>query len=187
MSRSRGVRRASRSAAVLRHSSKLSRIPDALERASDARQKLLGANGFLQKIGGSGLHRLDRHRDVAMTGDHNRRQATVLGLQPLQESDSTHAWHQGIGHKASFPIRPVDREKRLAAGIGLGQIAVFVKQFLHVVAQGCGRRRRRKRWAAGRLLPIDPPVARSHLTSAAASRRESPGSVASAFPVRLAC
>src|SRR6266404_3006226 len=89
---------------------KLSRIPDALERASDARQKLVRANGLFQKVGGSRLHRLDRHRNVAMAGDHNRWQATVLGLQSLQQSDSTHAWHQGIGYKASFPIRPVDRE-----------------------------------------------------------------------------
>src|ERR1700747_2205819 len=76
---------------------KLSRIPDALERASDARQKLVGANGLLQKVGGSGLQRPDRHRNVAMAGDHDRRQATVLGLQPLQQSDSTPAWPQGIG------------------------------------------------------------------------------------------
>src|SRR3984893_15828442 len=47
---------------------KLPRIPDALERMSDARQKLVGANGLLQKVGGSGLHRSCRRRTVGMAG-----------------------------------------------------------------------------------------------------------------------
>ena len=37
-------------------------------------------NGFSMKSGGSGLHRFHRHRNVPMSGDHNRRQGHLTDL-----------------------------------------------------------------------------------------------------------
>jgi len=70
-----------------------------------------------------------------MAGDHDRRQAAVLRLEPLQQRDPVHAWHQAIDHQASFPDRPVHREKFLGTGITLRRVAVFLKQFLHRLAR----------------------------------------------------
>src|SRR5712671_3644564 len=117
-------------------SGELCRIPDAVEGAFDACQQFVRANGFLQEVDGAGLHRFHRHRYVAMAGHHDRRQAVDPGLEPFEERDSAYARHQGIDHEAPLTIPPVGREERLAAGIDLGRMPVFLKQFLQSVADG---------------------------------------------------
>src|SRR5580658_4531434 len=103
-SRSRGVRLATRSRAVLRQAE---RFAESWLRSSarDAADKLVGANRFFQKIGGAGLHRADRHGHVPIAGNDDGRQAAIGGVETLQQRDSVHPRHHRVDHQASILIR----------------------------------------------------------------------------------
>ena len=83
--------------------------PGAFQRALDAGEQFLAADRLLDEIRGARLHRLDRHRHVALAGDHDRRQP-VPSL--LSRSSSSSPPMPGIRASTSrHPSRPGDRPR----------------------------------------------------------------------------
>ena len=109
----------------------LDRMLCAIECTIDAREKLFGPNRFFEEVEGAGLHRRDRHRRIALAGDHDRGKVATFGLQALQQLDPAHARHDRVDHEASRAVRTVGIEERRAAAIRLDRVPVFVQQLLH--------------------------------------------------------
>ena len=107
-----------------------------LQRAVDGRKKFVGANGLLQEVGGAGLHRLHRHGDIALAGNHDRRQAAVLDVEPLQQRNAAHSGHQGVDQQAPLAALPIGGKEWLGAGVDLCRVPVFLKQLQHRFARG---------------------------------------------------
>src|SRR5690349_21896739 len=87
----------------------------ALERALYAVDQILVAKGLLQEIERPVLHRLDRHRDVAVPGDENDWNGGATQIQLLLQLDAAHAGHTYVEHQAAGLIVLVHLEK-LARG-----------------------------------------------------------------------
>jgi len=69
-------------------------IPDGtvfFEPRMDRIQQHLIIEGLLQKLEGPGLHRADRDRDVAMSGDHDHGQIDLPCLQAVLQIQATHS------------------------------------------------------------------------------------------------
>ena len=60
-------------------------------------QQRLLIERFLDEIDGAGLHRLDRERHVAVTGDDDGGKVAGFGSQLLQELNASHVGHPHIG------------------------------------------------------------------------------------------
>jgi hypothetical protein len=104
-SRSRGVSESSREHPAA------SRI--LLERLVDPVEQVLVAERLLDEVNRAGLHRLDRHRHVAMSGDEDDRQDRVVLVQLLLQLESAHARHADVEHQAARVIVPMRIEELL--------------------------------------------------------------------------
>jgi hypothetical protein len=83
---------------------------------------------FSQKIPGTGLHRADGYRHVAMAGDENDRNLDLACGQLLLELQPAHAGHADICHEAGDTIRPKCLQKRVGRFEGLVFIAGRLEQ-----------------------------------------------------------
>src|SRR5579862_1554720 len=106
------------------------------ERAVDDGEKLVMADRLLDEIDGTRFHRLHGHRYFAMACDHDRRQAVMLGLEPLQERDSAQSGQTSVNEKASVAPWAMGLEKRLAAGEVFNRVPVSLDRFAHRLAKG---------------------------------------------------
>ena len=89
--RCRGVRPATWCAALSRQADSLLAIPRLFERALDAGEQFVAADRLLDEVRSAGLHRLHRHRHVAVAGDHDGRQPMARIVQPLQQFEPVHS------------------------------------------------------------------------------------------------
>ena len=79
-----------------------------------------GVEGLFQKIIGADSHRFDRHGHIAMSGDHDHRQATIHPHQPLEQRHAIHAGHAHIADNHPRPIRAHDLQRLFGGGKGFG-------------------------------------------------------------------
>ena len=68
-------------------------------------EKILVAKGFGQEFNCAGLHGLNRHGDVAMTGDENNRNLDLGPRQFRLEVEAAHPRQPDIENKAAGSIR----------------------------------------------------------------------------------
>ena len=83
----------------------LARISRLFERARDAGQQFITADGLLDEIQSARLHRLNRHRHVAIAGDHDGGQPIAGIVKPLQQFEPVHPRQIGVDQQASFAAR----------------------------------------------------------------------------------
>jgi len=95
----------------LPQSRQLGRIPGVFQGALDAGEQFVSADRLFDEIRSPGLHGLDRHRHVALAGDHNCRQPSSLALKPPQQRQPTYAGHLGIDQEATFATRTIGLEE----------------------------------------------------------------------------
>jgi hypothetical protein len=80
----------------------------------------VGVEGLLEEVVGADLHRLDRHRHVAVAGDEDDGQPAVDAHQLLQERHAVHAGHLDVGDDDARIVRAHGLQRLLGAGEGLG-------------------------------------------------------------------
>ncbi len=80
----------------------------------------VGVERLFKEIERADAHRLDRHRHIAVAGDHDDRQAAVEAHQALQEHHPVHAGHADVGHDHAGEFGVYGFQRILGRGIGLG-------------------------------------------------------------------
>ena len=73
------------------------------------------AERLLDEIRGSGPHGFHSQGDVAMSGDHDRRQRHLIRLEPRQQLEAVHSRQNRVDHQASFAAWPQLGQERLTA------------------------------------------------------------------------
>src|SRR6516162_4110096 len=109
----------------------LARIPDVFQGMFDVGEQFVAVDRLLDEIRSPGPHRLDRHRHVALAGDHDGLQPATLALEPLQQREPAHPGHPGIDQQAPFATGTIGVKERLGTGIGLDRPAIFLEQIAH--------------------------------------------------------
>ena len=71
---------------------------------------------LFKEIKRTDAHRLDRHRHVAVAGDHDHWQRAVVAHQFLQELHPVHAGHLDVRNHDSRIIRPQNLQRIFGAG-----------------------------------------------------------------------
>ena len=112
--RCRGVRSATWFAASSPPGGQLARIPRLFERALDAGEQFVAADRLFDEVRSAGLHGLNRHRHVAVAGDHDGRQPMARIVEPLQQFEPVHSGQVGIDQQACFAARTIGFEECLA-------------------------------------------------------------------------
>jgi hypothetical protein len=92
--------------------------PVLLERLVDAVDQVLVAKGLLDEVDRAVLHRLDRHRHVAVAGDEDDRHDRMHLVQALLQLEAAHAGHAYVEHEAAGPIGVEQLEKLLRRAEG---------------------------------------------------------------------
>jgi hypothetical protein len=112
-SRSRGVSDSSRFAdhVAPRQHAAAARVE--LERLVDAVEQVLVAERLLDEVDRAGLHRLDRHRHVAVAGDEDDRQDRVALVELDLQFETAHAGHADVEHQAPRPVVALGVEELL--------------------------------------------------------------------------
>ena len=115
----------------------LVRIARLFESALDAGEQFAAADRLLDEVRSARLHGLDRHRHVAVAGDHDGRQPMARIGEPLQQFEPVHSGQVGIDQEACFAAWTIGLEERLASRIILDGPAVFLEhganRLAHVV------------------------------------------------------
>ena len=70
-----------------------------IERGLDCAEDRLLVERFLDEVDGAGLHRLDRQRHVAVTGDDDGREVACLGAKLVQQFEPGHVGHAHVGDR----------------------------------------------------------------------------------------
>jgi hypothetical protein len=102
----------------------LVRVLRQFERPLDAGDQFVAADRLLDEIQRARLHRLDRHRHVAVAGDHDRGQVMAVVVEFLQQLEPAHSRQIGVDQQAGGMAGTKGFEKRLAARIGFDDAAV---------------------------------------------------------------
>ena len=74
-------------------------------------QQVLVAKGLLDEVDGAFLHRFDRHRYVAVTGDKYDRQRAAQLIEFFLQLESAEARHPDVEHEATGTVAVVARKK----------------------------------------------------------------------------
>ena len=106
----RAVRPARRVAAASRRADNLAESPVLFQGALDAGEQFVAADRLFDEIRSPGLHGLDRHRHVALAGDHDGRQPSSLALEPLQQLRARPC--RASGHRPGGSLRGQDDRLR---------------------------------------------------------------------------
>ena len=83
----------------------------------------VGVEGLFEEIERAHPHRLNRHRHIAMAGDHDDRQGRVATHQLFQKLHPVHARHLDVGNDDARVIRPQCLERVLGAAESFRVIA----------------------------------------------------------------
>ena len=102
-----------------------------IESAIDTREQFFAANRLLNEIDRPGLHRLDRHPDISVAGDHDRGEVVPNRLETLDDFDAAHSRHQRIDKQASLASGLVGIEEGLAVGEYLDGKSIVLEQVEH--------------------------------------------------------
>ena len=142
--RCRGVRPATWFAASSRQADSLLEIPRLFQSALDAGKQFVAADRLLDEVRSARLHRLNRHRHVAVAGDHDGRQTDgpPRGAAAAIPARSFRAGR----HRSPGMLRGQgDRlEECLASGIILDQSAIVLQHAADRLAYLARRHRRRR-------------------------------------------
>ena len=150
--RCRGVRPATCVRRSLPPSRQLARIPRLFQSAIDAGEQFVAADRLLDEVRSARLHGLDRHRHVAVAGDHDGRQPMARIAEPLQQFEPAHSGQIGIDHQACFAAGTIGFEERLAGRIDPRRSGRLPRARC-ASPRGRGCRHRRRRWSVARGLP----------------------------------
>ena len=126
-SRCRGVRPARCVAADSRHSCNLLESSRQFESPLDAGDQFLAADRLFDEIQRARFHRFDRHRHVAVAGDHDRGHAMAVVMELLQQLEPAHSRQIGVDQQARGRTGAKGLEKRFAARIGFDDAAVVLQ------------------------------------------------------------
>src|SRR5262249_52028519 len=74
-------------------------------------EKILIAERLGQKLNGAPLHRLHRHRDVAVPGDEDDREFPVYRGELTLQIEAALPWQSDIEHQAGWTIRRIGLEE----------------------------------------------------------------------------
>ena len=132
--RCRGVRLGDVLRRILSPGGQLARIPRLLERALDAGEQFVAADRLLDEIRRARLHGLNRHRHVAVAGDHDGRQPMARIAEPPQQFEPVHSGQVGIDHEACLAARTIGFEECLAGRIILDDPAIFLEHAANSLA-----------------------------------------------------
>ena len=102
-------------------------IAGKLQSAANPGEKLHAANRLLQEIGRPGLHGFDRHRHVALAGDHDGVHLMAGFFQTPQQIQSADSGKIGVDLKAGVATRTVGIEESLAVRIILYEAAAMLQ------------------------------------------------------------
>ena len=125
--RCRGVRPATWFAASSRQADSLVASRDCSRARSTLASSSLAADRLLDEVRSARLHGLNRHRHVAVAGDHDGRQPMARIAQPLQQFEPVHSGQVGIDQQAAFAARTIGLEECLAGRIILDGPAIFLE------------------------------------------------------------
>ena len=78
----------------------------------------VGVEWLFQKIEGADPHRLDGHRHIAVSGDHDHRQTAIQTHQLFQERHAVHTRHLDVRDDDTGVIRANDLQRLFGTGKG---------------------------------------------------------------------
>src|SRR5439155_13823872 len=88
-----------------------------LEGVGDAVEQSLAAEGFLDEVDGSRLHRPHRRRYVAVSRDHDDREADVAASERALEIEPAHPGQADVGHDAAGTPAVLGFQELLRPGV----------------------------------------------------------------------
>src|SRR5438552_12307333 len=88
-----------------------------LESVGDAVEQALAAEGFLEEVDGARLHRPHRRRDVAVSRDHDDREADVAAGERALEIEPAHPGQADVGHDAAGTPAVLGFQELLRPGV----------------------------------------------------------------------
>ena len=114
-------------AAASRQADSLLESRDCSRARSTLASSSLAADRLLDEVRSARLHGLNRHRHVAIAGDHDGRQPMARIAEPLQQFEPVHSGQVGIDQEACFAARTIGFEECLASRIILDGPAIFLE------------------------------------------------------------
>ena len=164
-SRCRGVRPARWVAADSRHSCNLLEFLRQFERPLDAGDQFLAADRLFDEIQRARLHRFDRHRHVAVAGDHDRGQAMAVVMELAQQFEPAHSRQIGVDQQAGGMDRDERPRETLRSSNRFRRCGRRPPARRASPRESGRRRRRRRSWSGPNRLavlqPGEPGAARS--------------------------
>src|SRR5437667_584035 len=88
-----------------------------LESVGDAVEQALAAEGFLEEVDGARLHRPHRRRYIAVSRDHDDREADVAAGERALEIEPAHPGQADVGHDAAGTPAVLGLQELLRPGI----------------------------------------------------------------------
>ena len=95
-------------------SAQLTYIMRLFERASDAGDEVATSNGLLDEVRRAGFHGHHCHLHIAVAGNQDRRQLTLLGPETKQQFKASHARKIEVNEKTAFTASVIAFEKGFA-------------------------------------------------------------------------
>src|SRR5579862_3549308 len=109
----------------------------AIQGLIDRIQQVLITEGFRQELNRTGLHRLDGHGDISITGDEDNGNPNTCICQFMLKLEAVGATESHVKNKATRSVRPLAAQELLRRFEGLGMEA---NRLQHALNRGTHQR-----------------------------------------------